>query len=190
MDDREMSLSSHLTELRRRILTVLIPLIALLPVAIWAAPWFLDALFMPLRRAGCAVYLYYVTDALALRMGAAVLMDAAVLMPLLLCQAYRFVAPGLYAHERLAVIRWGTAGGGLFLLGAAGFALGLTGPLVSAWRASTEGFPPVLSGVKCFELWCLLTVCAGALCALPCCIVFARRVLRGMKEEGTAREQA
>ncbi len=182
MDEREMTLVGHLAELRRRMLAVLVPLAALLPGTLFAAGWLLDALFSPLRAVGCEVYLYHVTDALALRIGAALLMDGALCMPLLVAQAYLFVAPGLYGRERRAVVRWGLLGGGLFLMGALVFSMVLTGPLVRAWHGSLGGFPARLSGMKCFELWCALTVLSGAVCALPCVMMGLRQVLMSFRE--------
>ena len=103
IDDSQQSLISHLVELRARLLkaiaTVLAVLVALIPFANKLYAWLALPLVSHLPQGGAMI----ATDVaspffapLKLAFFAAVF----VAMPFILYQAWAFVSPGLYKHER------------------------------------------------------------------------------------------
>lgn len=105
-DHALMSFGDHLEELRRRLfLAALVPL----PLAIglfFVAPWIRAALTEPvlsaLRSEGLPAQLQVMSpiESLAVDMKLSLIGAILVSLPWVLYQAWRFIAPGLYAHER------------------------------------------------------------------------------------------
>ncbi len=100
-----MPFGDHLEDLRRRLMFALIGIVPLFVAALFVGPWFVQMLFEPVlsaleksgnppnMRAGLfEFFTSYVKVALVLTI--------TVGLPWVLFQAWKFVAPGLYAHER------------------------------------------------------------------------------------------
>ena len=120
----EMPLLEHLEELRWRIIKILLAL----TIASVASYFFTDTFFRWIRwpldvatPPGQKINLNYlrIGDSFTIRVKLAVISGIFISIPITLFQIWRFVTPGLYAHERrriLPLVFWSTL---LFLMGAA-----------------------------------------------------------------------
>ncbi len=128
-----MTLMEHLTELRRRIIVSLVA-IALGAVACWIAyPWILDFLLEPYCRSlpeadrtstevfgsGCQLYARNPFEPFSVRISVAGYGGLIASVPVLLWQAWRFVAPGLFSHEKRFAVAFMVSSVTLFFAGAA-----------------------------------------------------------------------
>jgi sec-independent protein translocase protein TatC len=117
-----MSIWDHLAELRRRILFSLAAVAVGAVVAFIAYPWLLDVLRSPYCDiAGddsCQLYATDLIEPFATQLKVAGYAGIMLAMPVLLWQLWRFIAPGLYSHEKRYAIPFVAAGLILFGLGA------------------------------------------------------------------------
>ncbi len=135
-EDKEgrMTLMSHIAELRNRLLKVVIAVVVAGIVAWVFYPWILDALLAPYcdsvaDRAsglnevtgsdGCKLLVTDPLEGFATRLKIAAYGGIAMAMPVILWQLWRFIAPGLYSHERKWAVPFVAAGLTLFVMGAA-----------------------------------------------------------------------
>ncbi len=126
LDDGRMTLIEHLTELRTRIIR------SVLAIGVCAVVgWFL---YKPALRAivepycealgdkcpadGAVLVLYEPLEGLSLRMMVAGYIGVALAVPIWLWQAWRFISPGLYPHERRHGLSFVVIGVALFVMGA------------------------------------------------------------------------
>ena len=131
-EETPMTLMEHLTELRRRIVISLIA-IAVGAVACWFAyPWILDFLLEPYCRSlpesdrsatevfgsGCQLYARNPFEPFSVRISVAGYGGLIASIPVLLWQTWRFVAPGLFSHEKRFAIAFMVSGVALFFAGA------------------------------------------------------------------------
>lgn len=115
-DPKVMSFVQHLEELRRTLLFVL-AVAALAAAGGWfAAPPVLDAL---VPAAMGKVYFSGPAEGFMVRLKASVAIGLLAAMPLLLFRLWSFVAPGLFRHEKRAVVPVVLSGTVLFYLGIA-----------------------------------------------------------------------
>ena len=163
----DMPLSGHLAELRKRILVVVIPMLLALPLALWLAPPFLDALFQPLIRLRCAVYKYGVLDGLTLLIRSALLMELVAFSPLILWELASFLWPGLYARERRGVLATVFTMGALFISGVFIYFRFAVGPLTELWFHRAQVFAPQLSATSCYDLQLICLMACGLITASP-----------------------
>lgn len=105
IDDSEAPLLEHLTELRRRLLSSLAVLAALFFACLYFARPIFGFLVQPLLDAGQGTLIY--TDVLeAFFVEVKVALFAALMLgfPFFATQMWKFVAPGLYAKEKMALL--------------------------------------------------------------------------------------
>ncbi len=102
-DGTEMSFWEHLGELRRRVLLGLIGVLIGCVFAALRAEWLVEeVLLYPARQAGLALQNLRPFGMVMLYIKVVFVAGVVLGMPFVLYQLWRFVAPGLYAHER----RW------------------------------------------------------------------------------------
>ena len=180
MKDRDQPLSGHLEELRKRVLYCVIPFLALLPVMFALSPAFLAGVFGLCEENACSVYLMGVTDALLLRIRAALLMTILALLPLLTVQTLLFVFPGLYRRERAAVLTAGALLAAGFSGGVILFLIRLAARLLQLWLRAGNSLPPMLSALRFYDAWlCGALICGLAACLPPAALAAgARRILK------------
>ena len=138
MSEVQDSLISHLVELRDRLLR---SILAVLVVFLCLFPWAKDLysllarpLLMSLPQGGQMI----ATDVVGVflvPMKVALLVAFVVALPYVLYQAWAFVAPGLYAHEKRLVLPLVTASFTLFLVGMS-FAYFVVFPVIFKFMAS------------------------------------------------------
>jgi sec-independent protein translocase protein TatC len=128
LDDGRMSLMEHLTELRDRIIKILIALAVGMALAFALYNQIYDFLLQPYEDLAESRDLVFGeggrllnTDPLegfAIRMKLALYGGIAIAMPVILWQVWRFVTPGLYPHEKRYAIPFIVSALALFVLGA------------------------------------------------------------------------
>jgi sec-independent protein translocase protein TatC len=105
-DQGRMTLIEHLIELRRRIIVCAVAIGLFAVVGWFLYPWISDFLLRPYRDiahrsiAGGNLIATSPVEGFAVRMKITLYVAVAFAMPVILWQIWRFVAPGLYKHER------------------------------------------------------------------------------------------
>lgn len=157
-----MSLFDHLEELRKRVFTSLIGfVVAFVPCWIYHQEIFdfLERPITSLLPAGKKLAYTGITDPFILYFKVAALAALFLAAPFLLFQVWRFVAPGLYKHERLYVIPFLFFGSFFFLAGGA-FAYYVAFPYAAQFLLGmATHFEPVITIERYFGF--LLTVILG-----------------------------
>ena len=129
LDDGRMSLMEHLTELRSRIIKIVVALVLGMLVAFLLYEPIYDFLIQPYKDLAEARNLGFgegderllITDPLegfGVRMKTSLYAGIALAMPVILWQVWRFVTPGLYPHEKRYAIPFIVSALTLFVLGA------------------------------------------------------------------------
>lgn len=135
-DESRMTLIEHLTELRRRLIISFVA-IAVGAIVCWIAyPWILDFLLEPYCRSlpdeqreaaevtevfgttGCQLFTRNPLEPFNVRLTVAGYGGLILAIPVVLWQIWRFVAPGLYSHEKRYAVPFMVSGVLLFFLGA------------------------------------------------------------------------
>lgn len=158
-----MSFLEHLEELRVRLIRSLVALLGgFLVTWNFREPIF-QFLTQPLRRAYPEVQFIYTspTEALMLYMKMAFFVGIFIAAPFLLYQAWAFIAPGLYPHEKryaLPFVFFGT----LFFVGGAAFGHFLVFPMTFGFLGGFAGeamkFLPRVGEYFTFYSWFLLAI--------------------------------
>ena len=124
-DDARMSLVEHLTELRDRLIKVVAAVALGMVVAFFFYPQIFDFLIAPYQDqagdsalAGGKLLIVDPLEGFSVRMKLAMYGGVAIAMPVILWQIWRFVTPGLYAHERRYAVPFVVSALTLFVLGA------------------------------------------------------------------------
>lgn len=119
----EMPLTDHLEELRWRLLAALVAVAAGACLAYWYADWLFEILVRPLHDAAKGHDVRLIGTGLAeaffTKLKVSAIAGFVLALPVVLLQVWRFVAPGLHAHERAYVIPFVLFGTLFFLAGAA-----------------------------------------------------------------------
>jgi sec-independent protein translocase protein TatC len=117
----KMTFLEHLDELRVRILRSLISIVAALAVCWHWSPQILHFIMQPLRVAYPNVTFITTapTEGFSLHMKAAFFAGVFVAAPFILYQAWAFISPGLYAHEKRHVVPFVGLGSVFFVVGGA-----------------------------------------------------------------------
>lgn len=120
LDDGRMTIWEHLAELRSRLIRCTLAVVAGMVFGFWVYPYLTEILLVPFKELvpdGTLI----VTDPIegfAIRLKIAAYVGIAVAMPVLLWQIWRFVTPGLYAHEKRYAVPFLISSIVLFLFGA------------------------------------------------------------------------
>ena len=140
-DNTETSFVSHLVELRNRLLYVVgAVLVLFVPLAIFSLELF-DLIARPLLRAlpqQSNMVAINVTDPFLIPLKLALMVAVVLAIPYILYQAWAFVAPGLYKHERRMVLPLLASSSLLFYLGMV-FAYFVVFPLVFGFLMNQGG---------------------------------------------------
>lgn len=121
MSEQETFLS-HLVELRDRLIKALVAVIIVFMPCFYFAPQLYDFLAQPLMSAlpeGAHMIATGVVTPFLVPVKVALLVSVSVALPVVLYQAWAFVAPGLYAHEKKFVLPLVVASTFLFFSGMA-----------------------------------------------------------------------
>jgi sec-independent protein translocase protein TatC len=119
-DGAVMPLVDHLAELRRRILVALAALVLASVVGWLVEPRILELLIAPLRQqTGAPLRFIGLGDAFFIRVKIAIIVGVVLALPVILWQAWLFIAPGLTSRERSLARPWLPLAYVFFLVGGA-----------------------------------------------------------------------
>jgi sec-independent protein translocase protein TatC len=120
MDEKKLPLTSHLQELRKRLVVSFIAVGVGFALCYAFSQHLFDILSLPLLKmmpAGSSLVFTSVAEAFFTYMKVAFIAGIIVTSPFILYQVWAFVAPGLYSHEKRYVIPFVAAGSFFFGLG-------------------------------------------------------------------------
>ena len=178
MAPREDSLLAHLEALRRTLLRMLAGTALLFPVGYALAP---SALRIVARHAlppgSGPLHFFAPMEAFWTQLRLGLALALAIGFPWNAWQAWRFLAPGLYAAERAALRRWVGVSCLLFAAGVA-FCLGAILPLVTRFGLgfATDDLRPLLRLGDMAELAGWMSLAFGAMFQAPVAAVAAVRL--------------
>jgi sec-independent protein translocase protein TatC len=173
--DGRMSLMEHLFELRSRLVKSVIAVVLGALVGFLLYDQIFDVLIKPYCDIQDGVCKLYQTDPLegfSVRLKIAGYSGIALAMPVLLWQVWRFVTPGLYAHEKRYAIPFVTSALLLFVSGA-GLAY-YTLPKALAFLVSIGGdnLEQIFSPAKYFQLITYMMLAFGVGFEFPILLIF------------------
>lgn len=173
-----MSFFEHLTELRKRLVYSLIAIGVGAMAGFSVAEKMLAFISRPmqeaLRHAHVSDKLIYTspTGVIALIIHLGLYLGLVLASPIVFYQLWLFVAPGLYKHEKRAVVTFVASSVGLFLAGMA-FAYFILLPYVLRFLISFQGpFRPLISINEYFDLTLLVLIGLGLIFELPVLVFF------------------
>jgi sec-independent protein translocase protein TatC len=181
MDDPAMPLTDHLEELRSRLLRSLVALSVAALACYWVIDPLLALLLEPLHAVGgdeVKIIGTGVAEAFFTKIKVAVIAGIFLSSPILFFQIWRFVAPGLYEHERQYVLPFVAFATFFFLAGAA-FCYKLVFPTAFAffldqYRAS--GIAPFIRVSEYLAFSSRMLLAFGATFELPVFTFFFARI--------------
>ena len=170
-----MSLVDHLTELRRRIIWSIGAVAVGTVIGFLLSERIISVLRYPLP-ANLPLVVTSIGDPFAIRVRIALVAGIILAMPVLLWHVWRFVAPGLTANERRAILPWIPAALAFFVLGV-GVAYVVL-PFAAAFLLSflTPDLQPLLSIREYFDFVTTLFLAFGILMEFPILLVGLSRV--------------
>jgi sec-independent protein translocase protein TatC len=184
LDDGRMSLMEHLTELRSRIIKIVLALVLGMVVAFFLYEPIYDFLIHPYKELAESRNLGFgengerllITDPLegfGVRMKTSLYAGIALAMPVILWQVWRFVTPGLYPHEKRYAVPFIVSALTLFVLGA-GLAY-YTLPRALEFLvdiAGSDNFVVAYSPAKYFKLITYMMLAFGIGFEFPILLIF------------------
>lgn len=177
-NQREMTMVEHLTELRKRIIWVLVVfVIALVAGLFFAGPVISYMKENPLAG-GVPLKSFHPSDALAVYMQFAFLIGLIVTLPVGLFHIWRFVSPGLRAEERRVTLYFIPAAFFLFLIGIL-FGYYIVFPMVMQFMANITmeiQADPNYGIAQYFSFLFNMVIPFGILFELPIVVMFLTRL--------------
>lgn len=175
----KMSFFEHLAELRTRIVHSAAAIVLGTFIGFWIAKPILNFVARPmvtaLRNAGLADKLVFTHPAGYLNqvITLALYLGIAIASPYVLYQIWLFVAPGLYKHERKAIVAFIAPTAGLFFLGLT-FAYYVILPYLLRFLVTFQGngpFTPLISIEEYFDLVLIVLLGVGVVFEMPMLIL-------------------
>jgi len=185
-DDGRMSLIEHLTELRDRLIKVVIAVVVGMVLAFILYDPIFDFLIEPYRNLARRDNDLSISDGALLatdplegfgvRMKLAAYGGIFLAMPVILWQLWRFITPGLYAHEKRYAIPFMVSALTLFLLGAGIAYYTLPQALDFLQQIGGENIVTAYSPSKYFTLITYMMLAFGIGFEFPIVLVFAQMI--------------
>lgn len=170
-----MSLVDHLSELRKRIAISILAVVLFAAVGFVFAPRIITLMLAPLP--GGEVVFLTVSGGFFVFMRIAIVVGILLALPVILYQAWAFVAPGLTPHERRAALPWIPMSVVFFLLGV--FVAWVTLPFAVAFLLGfqVEGaLTPLTSAEAYFGFVTIMFLIFGLVMQFPIVLVFLDRL--------------
>jgi sec-independent protein translocase protein TatC len=190
-DDGRMSLMEHLTELRDRLIKIVIAVAIGMVLAFALYDPIFDFLLDPYREAcknslsDCDLLAVDPLEGLGVRVKLALYGGIFLAMPVILWQLWRFITPGLYAHEKRYAIPFMVSALTLFLLGAGIAYYTLPQALTFLQTIGGDNIANAYSPTKYFTLITYMMLAFGVGFEFPIVLVFAQMI--GVITPGTLR---
>ncbi|MBI2764014.1 MAG: twin-arginine translocase subunit TatC [Chloroflexi bacterium] len=170
-----MSLVDHLAELRNRIVWSLLAIVVGAVAGFVTGEQIIRFLSLPLPS-GLTLYYNGIGDPFAIRIRIALVAGVILAMPVILWQVWRFVAPGLTATERRAILPWIPAALVFFTVGVSIAYVIL--PFAAAFLLAfqTPDLKPLLTAREYFDFVSTMFLAFGLLMEFPILLVGLSRV--------------
>lgn len=177
MEQGLMSAIEHLTDLRKRIIYVLIALVVLLAASLALVSHIYGYLVSPLQRLGVQLVVISPGEVITVYLTIAGLTAIGLTLPLALYQLWRFIAPGLLPKERRYTVRLLPIAFIMFLLGVA-FAWFIIFPTILRFLIllSEQHFHLMIQADKYFSFLTSICIPFGFIFELPIVVVFLTRI--------------
>ncbi len=189
-DEARMSLMEHLTELRRRLIICFVS-IAVGAVACWIAYdviiEFLMDPYCDILDPGteCTLYVRDPFEPFSLKLTVAGYGGVAVAIPVILFQLWRFIAPGLYSHEKRYAIPFIVSGIALFFLGVGLAYWSVPRALDFLLGLGADNFEELLSPLSYISFVTKMMIAFGIAFQFPIILIFLQ--ILGILENRTLR---
>jgi sec-independent protein translocase protein TatC len=173
-----MPFLDHLEELRWRIIKSLaaVAVTVAASFAVLAQPQFdvigfLARPILPLLH-GHKLIFTHPTDSFSIYMNMSIILGLVFASPIVVYQAWAFLAPALHQHEKRVVVPVTVGAAGLFLCGVAVSWFGVM-PLALKWLLAfqTESMEPMISGLEYFDFLLTMSLAFGLAFELPIVIL-------------------
>src|SRR3990167_1802136 len=102
-EGEEVNYFTHLNELRRRLIVVVLSIAGLTVVSFFASDFLLELITRPVKKSVASLYFLTPYEAFLMRLRVSVTSGIVLSVPIVLTQLWRFVVPGLYRSERRAI---------------------------------------------------------------------------------------
>lgn len=184
-DPSAMSLVDHLEELRKRIFKVLIAIVVFTIVAfifrsqiMSFLEWPLPAQANALQKLGLGGKLVVtgVAEGFTTYLMVSIAAGIVAALPVLLYQAWAFIAPGLYAHEKRHAVPFIIAGLVLFVIGISVGYVVLRYPIQWLITFGSSSFTELISAGSYFSFIAFFMLAFGLVFELPLVLTFMARV--------------
>src|SRR5687768_3841901 len=176
---REMSFIEHLEELRRRIIWAVVCVAATLAVCWVFAGDLYDIASAPIRgNPAVTLSVSRPQDIFGLHMKVTLVASLFFSSPLILTQAWLFISPGLYRHERRYAIPFVVSASLLFVSGGAfGYYVAFPTALrfLLDWIVASN-LTPIIDAVEYFDLFFSIMVALGIVFQIPAVIFVLSRI--------------
>ncbi|KXG42568.1 twin-arginine translocase subunit TatC [Tepidibacillus infernus] len=176
--DKSMTLVSHLEELRKRIIWIILFFVVALVVGFMLTDPVIRYFTDELKAKGVTFNVFRLSDALRVYMQFAFAIGITLSLPFALYQIWRFVAPGLTKRERKATIWFIPFAFILFLLGVS-FAYFILFPMVVTFLSNISkqlGVVEVYGIAQYFSFMLNIVIPFGIVFELPVVVVFLTRL--------------
>ena len=175
----EMTFIEHLEELRRRILWALVSVVTTFAVCWFFATDLYEIASAPIRaNAAVTLAVSRPQDIFGLYMKVTLVASIFLAAPLILTQAWLFISPGLYPHERRYAVPFILFSSLLFIMGGAfGYYVAFPTALqfLLNWIVESR-LTPIIDAVEYFDLFFSITVALGIVFQIPAVIFVLSRV--------------
>ena len=184
-DSSAMSLVDHLEELRKRIFKSLIAIVVFSIVAFIFRTWIMDFLEWPLPAQanalqklglGGKLVVTGVAEGFTTYLMVSIAVGIVAAIPVLLYQAWAFIAPGLYTHEKRHAVPFIFAGLALFVIGVSVGYVVLRYPIQWLINFGSISFTELISAGSYFSFIAFFMLAFGLVFELPLVLTFMAKV--------------
>ncbi|OGX06836.1 MAG: twin arginine-targeting protein translocase TatC [Omnitrophica bacterium RIFCSPLOWO2_12_FULL_50_11] len=187
-EGEEVNYFTHLNELRRRLIVVVLSIAGLTVVSFFASDFLLELITRPVKKSVASLYFLTPYEAFLMRLRVSVTSGIVLSVPIVLTQLWRFVVPGLYRSERRAIFPIVLVSIVLFSLGVL-FAHFLVIPFALRFFLGfqTETLQPLISIGAYVSFFLSLILVFGAVFVTP--VVLVGLMYLGVVDVDTLRRQ-
>lgn len=181
-DDSRMSLIEHLTELRDRLIKIVLAVVIGMAIAFALYDQIFDFLLKPYLDectnsvSDCKLLALDPLEGFGVRMRLATYGGIFLAMPVILWQLWRFITPGLYAHEKRYAIPFMASALTLFLLGAGIAYYTLPQALSFLQQIGGDNIATAYAPGKYFKLISYMMLAFGVGFEFPIVLVFGQMI--------------
>ncbi len=167
MNNTDLTLVEHLSELRKRVIFLIVIFIILLPVAFFFSRTVCDYVYSSLTERGYEIFLFSITDGLVIRLSVSLIISVVTELPLIIFELGIFIFPGLKRKEKIISVFIACSVTICFFTGAIVFICCFAPLIIVLWKQNYSSMLTVISAKKYFDDWILCTCFFGLLFCVP-----------------------